>query len=84
MEQLTIRGLGKELERRIRELARRKGISLNRAALELLRKGAGIAEPKPHSDVVGDSLDRFIGSWSADQEREFLKEVEIFEDSACG
>ena len=28
---------------------------------------------------VGHSLDRFIGTWSADQEAELLKAVEVFE-----
>ncbi len=28
---------------------------------------------------VGHSLDRFIGTWSAEEEAEFLKAVEIFE-----
>ena len=29
--------------------------------------------------AVGHALDRFIGTWSADQEAEVLKAVEIFE-----
>ena len=29
--------------------------------------------------TVGHSLDRFIGTWSAEEEAEFLKAVEIFE-----
>lgn len=33
------------------------------------------ASPK----VVGRALDRFIGTWSAEQEAEVLKAVEIFE-----
>ena len=31
--------------------------------------------PKP----VGNSLDRFIGTWSAEQEAEILKAIEVFE-----
>jgi len=31
------------------------------------------------SKVVGHALDRFIGTWSAEQEAEVLKAVEIFE-----
>jgi len=30
-------------------------------------------------EAVGHALDRFIGTWSADQEAEVLKAVEIFE-----
>lgn len=29
--------------------------------------------------TVGHSLDRFIGTWSAEEESEFLQAVEIFE-----
>ena len=42
MNQLTVRGFGDELGESIRRLAQREGISLNQAALKLLRKGAGL------------------------------------------
>ena len=42
MNQLTVRGFDDELSDRLRGLARREGISLNQAALRLLRKGAGL------------------------------------------
>ena len=44
MKQLTIRGFDEDLDRAIRQLARRDGISLNRAALKLLRRGAGLPD----------------------------------------
>ena len=72
MDQLSLRGLDKELERRIRELARREGVSLNKAALMLLRKGAGLMDPIESSTPVGDALDLFIGSWSEAEERRIL------------
>ena len=40
MDQLSLRGFDKELARRIRELARREHVSLNKAALLLMRRGA--------------------------------------------
>ena len=63
MHQLTIRGFDDELTDRIRQLARREGISLNRAVLRLLRRGAGLGERDDKPDVVGDSLDHLIGTW---------------------
>ena len=45
MNQLTVRGFDDELAERIRRLAKRDGTSLNQAALKLLRKGAGLADP---------------------------------------
>jgi plasmid stability protein len=77
MKQLTVRGFDDELERRIKALAHSRGISLNRAALLLLRRGAGLTESHPSSQVVGDSLDEFIGAWSEDEERELLESIKI-------
>ena len=39
-------------------------------------------EPKataPATKMIGHSLDRFVGTWSAEQEAELLKAVEVFE-----
>ena len=80
MTQLTLRGFDKQLERRLREVAKREGISLNRAALRLLRKGAGL-EPSPErAHVVGNALDHLAGSWSESDERELRAAVAAFEE----
>ncbi len=67
MQQLTVRGFDDELSARLRRLARREGISLNQAALRLLRKGAGLTDDGRGSDTVGSSLDDFFGSWTAEE-----------------
>lgn len=67
MRQLTIRGFDEALERHIRQLASREGISLNRAVLRLLRRGAGLGERIDAADIVGDSLDHLIGTWTAEE-----------------
>jgi hypothetical protein len=77
--QLTIRGFDDHLERRIRELARAEGISLNRAALKLLRRGAGLEEPGEPSRAIGEALDDLIGTWSAEEADEFDQAVRDFE-----
>lgn len=73
MKQLTIRGLGDELGRAIHRLANRDGTSLNRAAIRLLRRGAGL-ENGPGANAVGSSLDHLIGTWS-DAEADELEQV---------
>ena len=78
MKQITIRGFDKELERALRRLARAEGLSLDQAAVRLLQQGAGL-DPRRKADVVGDSLDSLIGTWSAREAREFSKSVRIFE-----
>lgn len=76
--QLTIR-YDEDLAREIEELARREGLSRNQAVLRLLRKGAGIPEGGKGRDVIGSSLDWFVGSWSEEQAREFDEAVADFE-----
>ena len=73
MKQFTIRGLGDDLAGAIRHLANREGISLNRAAIKLLRRGAGL-EDGEGPDTVGSSLDHLIGTWSE-------AEADAFEES---
>ena len=43
MSQITLRGLEPELEAAVRRLAVQEGISLNKAALKLIRMGAGLS-----------------------------------------
>ena len=78
MHQLTIRGLDGELERRIRQLAGREGISLNRAVLRLLRRGAGLGGSNDKPEIVGDSLDHLIGTWTAEEAAEIDRSLEDF------
>ena len=77
MNQLTVRGFDSELEKRIRQLAHREGISLNRAVLKLLRRGAGLQERHDSPNVVGTSLDHLIGTWT---EREAVDMSRALED----
>jgi hypothetical protein len=76
MTQLSLRGFDKQLEQQLKELARREGVSLNQAALMLLKKGAGLddATASPRT-AIGDGLDRFIGRWSRAEEEEFLESI---------
>ncbi len=85
MNQLTVRGFDNELAERIQRLAKRDGTSLNQAALKLLRKGAGLADPGQGPDTVGSSLDHLIGTWSEGEAAELdaaLEEFETIDESA--
>lgn len=82
MKQLTLRGFDARLEECLRELARERQISLNRAALLLMRRGAGLAGRSAlaaTAGTVGTALDSFIGVWSAEQEAELLEAIEPLE-----
>ena len=76
MNQLTIRGFDDELKESIRGLAEREGISLNRAALKLLKKGAGIMKGGGGMGKVGNSLDHLFGRWSEEEANEFNAIIE--------
>lgn len=79
MNQLTVRGFNDELADSIRHLAEREGISLNQAALRLLRKGAGLADRQGASHTIGSSLDDLFGTWSREDTETFNAALDVFE-----
>ena len=79
MNQLTVRGFDDELSASLRRLAKREGISLNQAALRLLRKGAGLSDGKGNPNAVGNSLDDLFGVWSREEADSFDTALEFFE-----
>ena len=85
MQQLTVRGFEDELSEAIRRFAQHGGISLNQAALRLLREGAGLSTAAGGDDTVGSSLDHLIGSWSQEEYLEVvavLKELDVIDEEA--
>ena len=77
--QITVRGLDGETEARLRTMASRRSLSLNKAAVMLIRKGVGLESEHAGPETVGASLDAFVGSWSPRQEREFLRSIRDME-----
>lgn len=65
MTQLTLRGFDPELEKRLRELAARDNSSLNKAALKLMRRGAGLETAPSPGPGIGNQLRQFAGQISA-------------------
>jgi len=62
--QYTIRDIPVEVDRRLRDGARRLHRSLNQSLVDLLSRAAGASAP---TEVYHD-LDGFFGSWTADPE----------------
>ena len=83
MDRLTVRGLGDDLGYALRGLAVREGISLNEAALLLLRRGAGLADSAERGERVGSSLDHLIGGWTHKEADELDAALEAFEHINC-
>lgn len=71
--QITIRGMTPELEQEIQRLARQEGISLNKAALRIMVRGANL--DRPGECGIGNSLDHLFGTWSQAEAKAFLRSV---------
>lgn len=80
MKQLTVRGFDDELSDILHRLAKQEGISLNQAALRLLKKGAGLTDNgKGNPNAIGSSLSDLFGAWSPDEAESFDAALEVFE-----
>ena len=79
MNQLTLRGFDDELGGRLQELAAKEHLSLNKAALKLLRQATGLDAGEPSIKRVGSALDEFIGCWSPAEAKEFDGRIRVFE-----
>jgi len=77
MNQLTLRGFDDELGERLQQLARKEHLSLNKAALKLLRQATGLDEDGPRQKQVGSGLDEFIGCWTPAEAEEFERQVKL-------
>lgn len=65
MTQLTLRGFDPELEKCLRDLAARENSSLNKAAIKLMRRGAGLdAAVSSGPESIGDKLRQIAGQLS--------------------
>lgn len=76
--QLTIR-LDPALDREIRARARADGVSLNQAAIALLRRATGLATEGPSPRAIGDALDHLAGTWTRADERAFERATAVLE-----
>ena len=79
MPQYTIRNVPDALDRVLRERAKRKGISLNEAAVEAIMRGLGLTD----TDVIYDDLDDLIGTWKSDKEfdRAIAEQDNLYSDA---
>ncbi len=84
VNQLTLRGFDDELRDHLQRLAKHEGISLNKAALRLLRKGAGLTDAAGEDRTIGSSLDHLIGTWTQEEADAFdaaLEELHTIDES---
>ena len=82
MANISVRGVEEKALRKLKETARRRGISLNGLLPE--RPNAGKGQQRSATPVEHDDLDRLAGTWSAQEAREFedatVKFAQVDED----
>jgi len=75
-KQYTIRGIEKDLDRAVRETATTYGVSVNKAALALLRKATGLDKSNPQRQGPPyHDLDNLAGSLGAHESEELLRDL---------
>ena len=71
MKTVTLRKLPPKLEKTIRQRAKQKGVSVNRAVISLLEEHLGTVEKRPA--VEYHDLDALCGSWTKEEAAAFDK-----------
>ena len=69
MKQLTVRGVDAPLDTALQREAQRRGVSVNRCVLSLLRQSLGLSENLPKQTY--HDLDHLAGTWTKEQVMEF-------------
>ncbi len=78
MANLSVRGVEAKSLRRLKQTAKRRGISVNRLIADVLNAEMGIA-PTAEKLVAHDDLDKLAGTWSKQESREFERAIASFE-----
>lgn len=72
MKAITLRNVPPDLAEALEREKRRRGQSLNRTAIELLKQGLGVGSPR------SNGLGRMAGGWSEEDAREFERVLAPF------
>jgi len=76
MKILSLRGIDEEMEKALREEAKRAKTSINKTIINLIRESIGLTKKK-RTRVYHD-LDELAGTWSEKDEQEFKKKTQVF------
>jgi hypothetical protein len=75
MRQLTLRAIPENVERMLRQISRTNRTSINRTAIELMKKALGISD----STRKRRNVSALAGTWTAKEAEEFEKNIAVFE-----
>lgn len=79
MNTLTIRGIPKPVEQRLRKIARESHRSLNKAAIDLLQKAVGLGDNTMETSGKQRDVRGVFGKWTKKEAEEFERNTAIFE-----
>lgn len=71
MKQLTIRNVGSDLHQAVKNEARRRGLSINRYVLLILRDAVGLGDGQSNQTIEFHDLDHLAGTWTEEEYRQF-------------
>lgn len=74
MKTMTIRNVSADLAAALQEEKSRRGLSLNRTVLALMREALGVSDGAERSN----GLRRLAGTWTEDEFSEFERAIEPF------
>ena len=63
MQQITLRGISPEIEKKIRRIAKKNHISINQVIKEIVHKEFGMVKHQPRAS----SLKKLAGGWSREE-----------------
>ena len=63
MKAMTVRGINPSMDKRLQDLARKQGKSINQVILDTLQKSLGL-DKEPKFTRQYDDLDHLFGKWS--------------------
>ena len=70
MANLSVRGVGEKSLQRIKQTAKRRGVSVNRLITDMLNSETGVA-PAAKRFTMHHDLDKLAGTWNAAEARAF-------------
>ena len=76
MKQITVRDIGGELHRAIKKEASRRGVSMNRYVLAILREAVGLNDGLRKPPEEYQDLDHLAGTWTDQDYADFVEQFE--------
>lgn len=86
MIKVNLKEAGGDLEHLVEEAAGGEEVIITRRdgarfrIVPLSPAEADAQEPSSQTKIIGNSLDHYMGLWSAEEADEFLKAIEVFEE----